>query len=410
MGNDPRGVMFGVGKLLRVLDWRTGAISLRSDFRPTWPPTGDPRTPGRLSADGQQLGRVDRRPVRAVLPRLVIFGANSVENIPFEEASDLMKYSRREMNLKLSELCDKYDIDHWVWVPVEFQLPNPKKSARVLCTAGGILQDGAAARRRLHSRRRPGRQRDGQADALRREDGRLLHKYHPHAKIWISLQRPQPGDTDLLFPVSGREEADWFGGAVMGPSGPSMELYRRRLPAEYKLRWYPDITHIVRGQYPIPWLDPAWGVTLGREPVNPRPVDYAAIYRNDYRFTDGFLSYSDGIHDDFNKNLWTQLGWEPDRPVREIAAEYARFFFRPGRRPGGGRGCLALETDLRGSMADNGSIDGTLRQWQEIEQKLSGTETNWRFDMHLFRAYYDGYTRHRLLYEANLEKRALQVR
>ena len=159
----------------------------------------------------------------------------------------------------------------------------------------------------------------------------------------------------------------------MGPSGPSMETYRRRLPKQYKLRWYPDITHIVRCQYPIPWLDPAWGVTIGREPVNPRPVDYAAIYHNDYRLTDGFLSYSDGIHDDFNKNLWTQLGWEPDRPVHEIAAEYARFFFRPDMAEVGADAILALETNLRGSVAENGSIDGTLRLWQQIEQRLIGS-------------------------------------
>ena len=98
----------------------------------------------------------------------------------------------------------------------------------------------------------------------------------------------------------------------------------------------------MRAQYPIPWLDPVWGVTLGREPVSPRPVDFDAIYHNDYRFTDGFISYSDGIHDDFNKNLWTELGWEPDRPVREIAAEYARFFFRPDRRRVRGRRACSL--------------------------------------------------------------------
>jgi len=149
-------------------------------------------------------------------------------------------------------------------------------------------------------------------------------------------------------------------------------------------------------------------VTLGREPVSPRPVDFAAIYHNDYRFTDGFVSYSDGIHDDFNKNLWTQLAWEPDRPVRQIAAEYARFFFRPDVALAGADALLALETDLRGSMADNGSIDGTLRQWQQIEQKLGGAATNWRFDMHLFRAYYDAYTRNRRLYETALEKLALK--
>ena len=84
-----------------------------------------------------------------------------------------------------------------------------------------------------------------------------------------------------------------------------------------------------------------------------------------------------------------------------------RFFFRPDMAEVGADAILALETNLRGSVAENGSIDGTLRLWQQIEQRLSGVPTNWRFDMHLFRAYYDAYTRHRKIYENDLEKQAL---
>jgi hypothetical protein len=410
MGHDSRGVMFGVGKLLRVLDWKTGAISVRSDFSADLAPDRAIRghqVGYRATANSWDAWTVDQ--FEQYFRDMAIFGANSIENIPFEgKTSDVMKYGRREMNLKLSALCDKYDIDHWIWLPVDFLLPNPKKSAPFVAEQ----EDYYKTVPRLDAVFIPGGDPgDNPMPMLLpyvEKMAALLNKYHPHAKIWISLQRPQPGDTDYFFAYVAAKRPSWLGGAVMGPSGPSMEIYRRRLPAPYKLRWYPDITHIVRAQYPIPWLDPVWGVTLGREPVSPRPVDFDAIYHNDYRFTDGFISYSDGIHDDFNKNLWSQLGWEPYRPVREIAAEYARFFFRPDVAQAGADALLALETNLRGSVADNGSIDGTLRQWQEIEQKLSGTETNWRFDMHLFRAYYDGYTKHRQIYEANLEKRALQ--
>ena len=37
------------------------------------------------------------------------------------------------MNLSLSELCEKYDLDHWVWVPVDFLVQtNPQKAAKFL--------------------------------------------------------------------------------------------------------------------------------------------------------------------------------------------------------------------------------------------------------------------------------------
>jgi hypothetical protein len=410
-GSDPRGVMFGVGKLLRVLEWGKGTITVPADFSADLAPDRPIRghqVGYRATANSWDAWTVEQ--FDQYFRDMVIFGANAVENIPFEgKVSDVMKYGRREMNLKLSALCAKYDLDHWCWVPVDFLLPNPTKAAKFLSQQEEFYKTVP----RLDAVFVPG---GDPGDNLFKDllpyvekMAAVLRKYHPHAKIWISLQRPHPGDDDAFFGFIETKRPNWFGGAVMGPSGPSMEVYRRRLPQPYQLRWYPDITHIVRCQYPIPWLDSAWGVTIGREPVNPRAVDYAAIYHNDYRLTDGFISYSDGIHDDFNKNLWTQLGWEPYRSVREIAAEYARFFFRPDLAQVGADAILALESNLRGSMAENGSVDGTLRQWQQMEQGLVGSPTNWRFDMHLFRAYYDAYTRRRQLYETDLEKQALAM-
>jgi hypothetical protein len=410
-GNDSRGVMFGVGKLLRVLEWGTGTtpIMLPADFAVDLAPDRVLRGHQigyRATANSWDAWTVEQ--YDQYFRDMVVFGANAVENIPFEgKTSPVMKYGRPEMNLKFAELCAKYDLDHWVWVPVDFLLPNPQKEADFLKEQ----EDFYKSCRRLDAVFVPGGDPGDNVfkDLLPYVEkmAAVLRKYHPRATVWISLQRPHPGDAEHFFAYLETKRPAWFGGAVMGPSGPPMEVYRHRLPKQYKLRWYPDITHIVRCQYPIPWLDAAWGVTIGREPVSPRPVDFAAIYRNDYRFTDGFLSYSDGIHDDFNKNLWTQLAWEPDRPVREIAAEYARFFFRPDMAIVGADAILALETNLRGSISDNGSIDGTLRQWRRIERQLGGKATNWRFDMHLFRAYYDAYTRHRQLYETDLEKLAL---
>ena len=43
-----------------------------------------------------------------------------------------MKYSRELVNTKFGELCEKYDLDHWAWVPLDFILPSPKKEAAFL--------------------------------------------------------------------------------------------------------------------------------------------------------------------------------------------------------------------------------------------------------------------------------------
>ena len=307
----------------------------------------------------------------------------------------------------MADICARYDVDYWLWVPVEFKLPDAEKERDFLKRQEDLYRSC----RRIDGVFVPGG--DPGSNSARdlmpyvREMGLLLRKHHPRARLWVSLQGFSRSNVDDFYRYLADEKPDWLGGVVMGPSSPPLDSTRARLPGNYRLRWYPDITHIVRCQYEVPWLDPAFGMTLGREPVNPRPVDYTAVYRAGFRFTDGFLTYSDGIHDDFNKNLWSQLGWEPERDPRDIAIEYARYFFRPDLAEPAADALFALETNWRGSLTENGAVDGTLLLWQRLEDKLAAANRDWRFDMHLMRAYYDAYTRHRLLYETALEKDAL---
>jgi hypothetical protein len=409
VGNDSRGAMFGAGKLLRSLEWDSRTVRLPADFSVDLAPDREIRghqigyRPTANSYDAWSLEQLEQ-----YFRDMVIFGANAVESIPLHERpSPLMKYSRELVNTEFGELCEKYDLDHWAWIPLELILPSPEKEAAFLAKQEAFFKSCRRLDAVFLPGGDPGDNHTKELMPYAERMAALLRKYHPKATVWISLQRFSDADTNEFFQYLATKKPDWYGGTVMGPSSASMEFTRQRTPKRYKVRWYPDITHIVRCQYPIPWLDPAWGVTLGREGVNPRPVDYAAIYRNDYRFTDGFLSYSDGIHDDFNKCLWSQLAWQPDISPRAVAVEYARYFFRSDLAQAGADGMLALETNLRGGIAANGSIDGTLLQWQALERKLTGTHVNWRFALHLFRAYYDAYTRQRAIYEQDLEQQAL---
>ena len=409
-GSDSRGALFGVGKLLRNLNWSDGRISISAEFRSSESPDRAIR--------GHQIGYRDTAnswdawtfdQFDQYFRELVIFGANAVENIPWQQdrPSPLMKYPRTEMNLKFAEMCDKYDLDHWIWVPVLVKLPEAAEETAFLEQQEAYYRQV----KRLDAIFVPGGDPgDNKAHLLLpflERMAALVTKYHPDAKIWLSLQHFKSDDVDFLFAYLDQHKPSWFGGLVMGPGSPPMESTRRRLPNSYQLRWYPDITHTVRCQYPVPWLDPALGMTLGRECVNPRPVDYTAVYRMDYSFTDGFLTYSDGVHDDFNKNLWSQLGWNPQVDPRQVAEEYARFFFHHDVAKLGADGLFSLETNLRGALADNGSITATLQLWKELERLVTAAGSFWRFRMHLLRAYYDAYTRQRLLYESELEGQAL---
>lgn len=412
VGSDSRGVMFGVGQLLRRMDLVPGMASLSDDFRISTAPDRAIRghqvgyRPRANSWDAWTIQQFDQ-----YFRDMVVFGANSMENIPFQDDDPhpLMKYSREQMNLEFAKLCIKYDLDHWLWVPVEFSVTEDTAKGEAFLNQ---QEEFYKACPRVDAIFVPGGDPGDNPCAplmpYLEKMAVAVQKYHPKAKVWLSLQGFKKKDVEDFYSYIDEHQPKWFGGAVMGPSSPPMEETRRRLPKQYPLRWYPDITHIVRCQYPVPWLDPMWGLTIGREGVNPRPEDYRAIYENDYRLTDGFLSYSDGIHDDFNKNLWTQMAWDPNRPVREISRDYARFFFRSDLGDVGADGILGLEANLRGPAVSNGSVSGTLRVWQEMEGKLANSPRDWRFDMHLFRAYYDAYTQERANYEINLEDQALE--
>ena len=134
-GKDPRGALFGVGKLLRNLDYKP--VLFRSTLRfeaaeaPDWPLRGH-QIGYRDTANSWDAWTIEQ--YDQYFRELAIFGTNAVENIPWQEdiPCPLMKYSREEMNLKFAELCDKYDLDHWIWVPVVFSLPNEAEEVAFL--------------------------------------------------------------------------------------------------------------------------------------------------------------------------------------------------------------------------------------------------------------------------------------
>jgi hypothetical protein len=237
---------------------------------------------------------------------------------------------------------------------------------------------------------------------------KLLAKHHPQAKVWVSLQYFDEPKVRYVMDYISREQPDWFGGIVADTSALPIGETRLRLPSRYPVRWYPDITHTVECQFSVSWWDPAYAVTLGREPTNPRPSAYTTVFRRFAPHTDGFVTYSDGINDDVNKAVWSMLGWDSHQDVRELLIQYSRFHFGGKVAEPLADGLLGLENNWRGSLAHNAGVDGVLALWQRVEQRHPRLLENWRFQQHLMRAYYDAYTRHRLIYETEIEREAMQ--
>ena len=411
-GYDGRGVLFGAGYLLRNFIYKTGSVGITADL----PTSSSPDK----SMRGHQLGyRNTANSYDAwttaqfdqYIRELVIFGTNSIESIPIfeEEKSPHFKLPPDEMNANISAICNKYDLDYWIWVPAQFDLTDTAKRNHYLNRIEKICKMSVRLNGVFFPGGDPGDNPPETVWPLLIDVAGILKKYHPQAKVWLSLQGFKPAQNQTTYRYVQEQKPDWLGGLVTGPSSPAVEETRAALPAEYKLRYYPDLTHNVRSDFPVPWWDPFFNFTLGRESVNPRPMHYSALYHFLEPYMDGFISYSDGVHDDVNKIIWTRLAWDPNISERKALVEYANFFFGSAVKEDAADGILALESNWQGPAVTNGSVQTTWSSWKQMEKQYPLLAYNWRWQMYLLRANYDAYSRKRGIYEAGLEEKANDI-
>jgi hypothetical protein len=409
-GADPRGVLFGAGWLLRHFTY--GEKSLRLDV--ALPVTSAPRYPLR----GHQLGYRARAnswdawtvaQFEQYIRELAIFGTNAIENIPFQDDDEapLMPVPREEMNVRLSEICAEYGLEYWLWTPATFDLKDETLRAAELDRHEALYAKCPRLDAVFFPGGDPGDNHPREVIPFLEDIAARLHKHHPDSRVWVSLQGFDEEQINYFHTWLDEHLPTWLGGIVDGPGSPGILETRNRLPEQYPIRNYPDITHTVRCQYEVEWWDPAFSFTLGREPINPQPAYYAFIHNAFAPDTIGFLSYSDGAHDDLNKVIWSLRGWNPQHDVRDMCIEYARVFFPGVDAARVADGILALEKNWEGPLALNGAVDATLTYWQALEKDAPQLAGNWRWQMFLVRAYYDAYQRARLIREQALEIEAM---
>jgi hypothetical protein len=408
VGADPSGVLYGVGKLLRTLRWGHNTLQLDAPLDIVSAPNHTIR--------GHQLGyRPTANSYDAWTPaqydqyirELALFGLNAIENIPFQDSeSPLFPVSRKEMNKQLGLSCEKYGVDYWVWTPATADLTDAAKRAELLAQHETFYQESSRIDAVFFPGGDPGHNHPKLMMPFLADAAKLLAKYHPGARVWMSPQGFDEEQVDYFFNWINENKPDWFGGVVGGPSSPPLPEMRKRLDKKYRLRDYPDITHTVRSQYATVWIDPAFAYTSGREPINPEPIYYSTIIKAFAKDMDGFVTYSDGMHDDVNKTVWCLLGWDVNGDLRDGLIEYCRLFFRPDLAERAADGIYALEQNWAGPLATNGGVESTLMLWQELDRLAPELRDNWRWQMCQLKANYDAYVRARLIHEQKLELEA----
>ena len=307
LGADARGTLFGVGELLRAMRWGPGRGAIPGDLEVATAP--------RYAIRGHQLGYRqqansydgwDERQFDQYIRELALFGNNSVEGIPHQDSrvSPVFTLPREVMNRRISESCARYDMDYWLWMPAEFDLNEP-------CTPRGRSSN--------------------HVDALFRDLPRLDAIFFPGGD-------PGNNPPELVIPylrrhgraarrrrIRARKSGSRCSGSTRRGSTPSTRGSRTRSAGVARRAGRgpssPPLDRDTRagcrdatrcGTIPT---SPTRSVRSIRCPGGIRRSTsrwaasrstrarcfYAAVHDRTAPYTDGFISYSDGVNDDLNK-------------------------------------------------------------------------------------------------------------
>lgn len=415
-GNDERGVLFGAGGLLRALEMRRDSVTLPGKL--------DIQTAPKYALRGHQLGYRPKTnsydgwsvPMwESYIRDLAVFGANAIELIPprSDDAPDSPHFPLppMQMMVEMSRLAQEYGLQCWIWYPAMDQdYSNPATVTAALQEWGEVFRQLPRVDAIFVPGGDPGHTEPKYMMALLEKQTANLRKYHPDATMWVSPQGFNAAWMDQFFGMMDQHPA-WLTGIVFGPQvRVNLPELRQRIPKQYPIRFYPDITHSINAEFTVNDWDVAYAQTEEREVINPRPLDEARIFRVLQPYAGaGFLAYSEGCNDDVNKAIWSALGWNPEADVAEVLRDYGRYFIGPDMADDFAQGLLALERNWRGTLLSNSAVDVTLAQLREMERRATPQQKlNWRFQQALYRAYYDAYLRARLTDETARERRAME--
>ncbi|HZP05313.1 MAG TPA: hypothetical protein VFB43_10460 [Terracidiphilus sp.] len=417
-GEDDRGVLFGIGYLLRHIEFSPGHAALPAPLDITSAP--------QFAVRGHQLGyRFKNNTYDAWTPEhfeqyirdLAVFGANTIELLPpiTDDAlsSPLFPLPAMETMTRVSGIVQKYGLRCSVFYPAMAKdYSDPQTIASELRVWGDVFDKLPQLDELFVPGGDPGHTDPAVLFPFLARVAEVLHRSHPHAGIWVSAQGFNAEQMQRFYALVAAKPA-WLSGIVVGPqSRDDLAMQRAHIPKAIPIRFYPDIAHTMHSQFPVPEWDEAYALTEGREVIDPRPTAETVIFRHYAPYMNGFVTYSEGVNDDVNKFIWNALGWSAQSDAMETLREYARYFAGDDgfRSEAFAQGLTELEKNWCGPLATNDNVDTTLQHFEQMQKAATPAQAaNWRFEAALYRAYTDAYERHRLLAATAQEQQALGI-
>lgn len=403
-----RGLIFGYSYFLRKTVYENGKIILIKDISGKYIPS--------MQVRGHHYGYCsmansyeawDYSQHSRYFRDMMFFGCNINEQVSVRglnhKRNPLMQYDAEEFLIEASRLADELDLDYSVWYyndheEINAAVARRKKVFEQIPRLDAVFPPGGD----------PGDYPAGEFVERCIAISKVLKEVHPNAGMWPSAQQPRQfpnwGEEFMACMENLPEEID---GVITGPNRAfALDELRRRLPARYPIRLYPDLGHNVRCEYPVHFNRDDWHYSLttalSRECINPRPTEFRTIHRLTRRYIIGSVSYSEGVHDDINKMVWSDMDFFPDCSLYETLLDYARVFFYGAPAHKVADGILGLEMNWQGDPAENPHIESTLAIWVGLLAEHPFLLDNWRFVQCLFRAKCDALVRRRRYVELDL--------
>ncbi|MEQ8882912.1 MAG: hypothetical protein RLQ12_24945 [Cyclobacteriaceae bacterium] len=293
----------------------------------------------------------------------------------------------------------------------------------------------------------------------------IIHKHHPHTRIYFTNQKFDNADDNAIFNFLNEKPRDWLWAWGYGPGSDAttwqpghrqthrMDLFKypgfgpyslypleivKQMPARHKLVYYNEITHWKYAQhayiqmYPRAdkngYLPPHWGhdiyerrpdqyltMVYNRLTFFAWPRNYHRVFNDLMRYGVGDITHSSGHHDHFNQWMWQRLLWAPRTTVEDVVDEYCRTWFGPEAAPYMTEGIFQLEENLE-------EIPGTplpekegILNYYELTTKAGKVmpdlwmKDNWLWRMYSQKAALDRYVQLAVTEQIRLEQRVKEL-
>lgn len=187
---------------------------------------------------------------------------------------------------------------------------------------------------------------------------------------WFEGHRSGEDDAFFNYLEEDRQQTESWFTYIMAGAAETKRWKRegRVVPERHPVVLFPEISMFDS----VPW---------GGKGGNPAPRKFAGEYAELSGGIAGAFPYSEGIYEDLNKVIWAQLLWHSESEIGRIVAEYCRFYFGAAVEPQATQLIFQMEDIVTGSQPSI-SAEQLEAQAEGIHERMeTWARDGWRWQM-----------------------------